>query len=111
MTTIIEEDFPFDEIKKESGDFFSSIKEMEDLGFTENQMWSVVCTDFSEGSTFTYGPRGHWINLIGYVATNEKHDGDTYYEEFSELDEDTDPPDWTGGAVEPDSKYDGYWEK
>ena len=32
-------------------------------------------------------------------------------EEFSELDEDTDPPDWTGGVIEPDSKYDGYWEE
>tara|TARA_E500000331_G_C17008173_1_gene605157 strand:+ start:420 stop:692 length:273 start_codon:yes stop_codon:yes gene_type:complete len=26
------------------------------------------------------------------------------------VDEDTDPPDWTNGAVDPDSKYAGYRE-
>jgi len=31
--------------------------------------------------------------------------------EFIEIDEDTDSLDWTGGAIEPDSKYDGYWEE
>ena len=112
MTTIIEGDFPFEEIRKESGDFFSNIKEMEDLGFTEDQMWSVVCTDHDNGSTYTYGPRDHIINLLGYVATKEKHDGDTFYEEFIETgyDEDIDPPDWTNGAVDPDSKYADYKE-
>jgi hypothetical protein len=111
MTKIIKGDFPFDEIRKESGDFFSNIKEMEDLGFTENQMWSVVCTDFYDGSTYSYGPRDHWINLLGYVATKEEHDGATYYEEFIELDdEDIDPPDWSEGAVDPDSKYSDYRE-
>ena len=49
---------------------------------------------------------------MGYIATNEEHDGETYYEEFIELDdEDTDPPDWTNGAVHPDSKYAGYREE
>ena len=27
------------------------------------------------------------------------------------VDEDTDPPDWTNGAVDPDSKYAGYREE
>ena len=86
MPTIIEEDFPFDEIRKESGDYFDSIKEMKDLGFTENQMWSVVMSDHDNGYVYTYGPRGHCVNLLGYVATQEKHDGDTYYEELVEID-------------------------
>ena len=85
MTTIIQNDFPFEEIKKESGDYFNSIKEMEDLGFTENQMWSVVYDDTDNGCVYTFGPRDHWINLIGYVATKEEHDGDTYYEELIEI--------------------------
>ena len=33
-----------------------------------------------------------------------------YFEEKDE-DEDTDPPDWTNGAVDPDSKYAGYREE
>ena len=32
-----------------------------------------------------------------------------YFEEKDE-DEDIDPPDWTNGAVDPDSKYAGYRE-
>jgi len=111
MTTIIEGEFPFEELRKESGNFFSNIKEMEDLGFTENQMWSVVCSDSDDGYVYTYGPRDHWINLLGYIVTNEEHDGETYYEECIELDDkDTDPPDWSEGAVDPDSKYSDFRE-
>ena len=33
-----------------------------------------------------------------------------YFEETDE-DEDRDPPDWTNGAVHPDSKYAGYREE
>ena len=76
------EEFPYEEIRKDSGDYFDSIQEMEDAGFEESQMWSVTCADGDHGATFyCYGPRNHWVNLIGYVATKEHHDGDTYYEE------------------------------
>ena len=85
MITIIEEEFPFEEIRKESGDYFDSIKEMKDLGFTEHQMWSVTYSDSDDGYVYTYGPRGHCVNLLGYVATQEKHDGDTYYDWLIEL--------------------------
>ena len=32
-------------------------------------------------ATYNFGPSDHWVDLLGYVATNEKHDGNTYYEE------------------------------
>ena len=79
--TIIKKTFPFEEQRRESGAFFSTIQEAKDLGFTEDQIWSVVITDHDEGYTYTFGPSHHWIDLLGYVATNEKHDGNTYYEE------------------------------
>ena len=28
------------------------------------------------------GKKHHWIDRLGYVATKEKHDGHTYYEEI-----------------------------
>ena len=76
------EEFPYEEIRKDSGDYFDSIQEMEDAGFKESQMWAITYADGDHGATFhCYGPRHHWVNLVGYVATKEHHDGDTYYEE------------------------------
>ena len=48
---------------------------------SEDQIWSVVIADTDEGYTYSYGPCEHWIGRLGYVATKEKHDGNTYYEE------------------------------
>jgi hypothetical protein len=33
----------------------------------------------------TYGPPGHFVNVIGYIATAEHHDNDTYYQEAFEM--------------------------
>lgn len=74
---IIKGDFPFNEIRDESGDYFSSKHEAFKAGHKPNQIWSIV-----EGeSAFVYGPAYHLINVIGYIATDESHDGNTYYEE------------------------------
>ena len=46
------------------------------------QIWSVVvCDDDDEPITWTYGPNHHWVNVMGFTATQEHHDGDTYYHE------------------------------
>lgn len=69
------EDFPFEEIRKESGDYFDSIDEVVALGFDRDQIWSVTeCENF-----ITYGPTHHYVNRLGYVATQERHDDNTYY--------------------------------
>ena len=80
-TVVIKEDFPFEEIRTKSGDFFHTLEEVKALGYTEDQIWSVVIADTDEGYTYSYGPCEHWIGRLGYVATKEKHDGNTYYEE------------------------------
>ena len=80
-TVVIKEDFHFEEIRTKSGDFFHTLEEVKALGYTENQIWSVVIADTDEGYTYSYGPCEHWIDRLGYVATKEKHDGNTYYEE------------------------------
>jgi hypothetical protein len=72
-----ETEFPFEEIKDINGNYFESATHALEHGFDENQIWSVV----EENDTFIYGPSHHYINLIGYIATKEHHDGDTYYEE------------------------------
>jgi hypothetical protein len=84
--TEIEEDFPFDEIRTESGDYFDSIDQVRAAGYADNQIWSVTEHD----NTWCYGPSHHWVNLIGYIATKETHDGNTYY--FDHLSDYSDDP-------------------
>ena len=75
--TVHEADFPFEEIRKEGGDYWLSWKEAKEAGYDDNQIWSVTeCDD-----TFTYGPPEHYVNHIGHTVTKERHDGNTYYEE------------------------------
>lgn len=91
MTTIIKGDFPFDEIRDTDGNLFPSLAKAREAGFNDDQIWSVVegdseeemdpnDPDYEPSSTWVYGPSHHYVNVLGYVATNERHDGDTYYE-------------------------------
>ena len=75
---IHEQEFPFDEIRDQHGDYFSNVADAKKhSGYDESHIWSVTeC----EGA-WSYGPSHHYINLIGYIATHESHDGNTYYEE------------------------------
>ena len=74
---VIESDFPYEEIRRESGDYFSSWQEAKDAGFDDNQIWSITECE----GTFCYGAPHHYVNHIGHIATNERHDFETYYEE------------------------------
>ncbi len=62
------------------GNFWDSVKGLKELGYTEDQIWSV-CEDTDEKGNFYYitGPCYHVVNRIGYFATTERHDGLTYY--------------------------------
>lgn len=78
-------DFPFVEFRRPSGDYFSSWFEATQAGYADNQIWSVVLDD--ETNACTYGPPRHVVNVIGYVATNERHDHDTYFHEAEDHDD------------------------
>ena len=75
---IHEQEFPFDEIRDQHGDYFSTVADAKKhSGYDESHIWSVTeC----EGA-WSYGPSHHYVNLIGYIATHEAHDGNSYYEE------------------------------
>jgi len=77
-------DFPFEEIRRPDDNMFNSWKEAEQAGFKENQIWSVTDCD----GDWTYGPPTHYVNIIGFIATAETHDGETYYHELEDRDED-----------------------
>ena len=77
-TTIYVQEFPFEELRKPSGDYFDSWQDAKDHGYDDDQIWSVVHGD---EDTFCYGPPHHFVNHIGHIATSERHDGNTYYEE------------------------------
>jgi hypothetical protein len=76
-----EERFPFKE-ELQDGGFFQTIQELKDLGYTDDQIWSV-CEAQDEDGSFWYvtGPCYHRCDLMGYTATKERHDGLTYYYE------------------------------
>lgn len=81
--------FPFEEIRKRDGNYFDTAKEAIAAGYMESQIWSVIESD----GWYTYGPSFHYINRLGYVATKEHHDGETYYHEYVDTDEDDDESD------------------
>lgn len=87
--TMKEEEFPYKEIRDKDGNYWLSWKEVKKAGFSDNQIWSV--TEYSEDdeATITYGPPRHYVNLLGYTATEERHDDNTYYHETHILDEKT----------------------
>lgn len=76
--TIIEGNFPFEEIRQPNGNYFYTATQAVQAGYSENQIWSIVEGD---DRSYCYGPHHHYVNLIGFVATNEAHDGSTYYSE------------------------------
>lgn len=84
-------EFPFEEIRAESGDFFQTIEEAKTQGYALNQIWSVLQAE----STFVYAPPRHYINLIGYTVTAEPHDDATRYYETLEMAMDDDDDDQT----------------
>jgi len=81
MSKVYTTEFPFDEMRKHTGDYYDSQTEMARAGFKVSQMWSIVEAEDDDGAMYYYyGPVHHYVNLIGYVATNEHHDGETVYE-------------------------------
>ena len=82
--------FPFNEygqgkLRRDIGetDYYRSWQEAKDAGWDDNQIWSVT----GEDNTHLYGPPHHYVNHIGHIATEERHDGKTYYEESWENDD------------------------
>lgn len=75
--TVINELFPFDEIRRKDGDYFANVAEAQSNGYDLDQIWAVIETD----GVWSYAPPHHYINLIGYIATQERHNFKTYYNE------------------------------
>lgn len=75
--SVVKQDFPFEEIKNKDGDYFRTAKEVLEEGYAISQVWSVTESD----DVIVYGPYHHYVNLLGFVATEEHHNGSTYYEE------------------------------
>ena len=80
---VFQQEFPFAELRTPTGDYYESTTQMIRAGFENSQMWSVVTAEGDDGfEYYVYGPANHYVNKIGYIATAEHHDGDTYYEEI-----------------------------
>lgn len=80
--TIIKGDFPYEEIRQPDGNYFTDWQAAKNAGFNDNQIWSVTEAEGDDGSEWIItGPPHHFVNHIGHIATLERHDNNTYYEE------------------------------
>ena len=87
MAVFKQGDFPFEEIKTQHGDYFDTrLQAMQETGYSEDHIWSITLEDDDENWGFIYGPSHHWV-VLGYIATKEKHDGNTYYTEVEKKDD------------------------
>ncbi len=82
-------EFPYEEIREPDGNYFSTYENaLLEANGNAFHVWSVVSTETDGGDlVFTYGPGKHYVNVIGWICTQETHDGDTYYEERIEFDD------------------------
>jgi len=72
------DDFPFDQIRTPDGGFFATAAQAASAtGLSDRHLWAIADHD----GTITYGPATSWVNVYGYFATAEAHDGRTYYAE------------------------------
>ena len=81
---IYEKQFPFDEIKRNDGEYFGTAKEaMTATGLDISHVWVIIESDTGNDNEYCYttSPPHHHINKIGYIATQEPHDHQTYYNE------------------------------
>jgi hypothetical protein len=75
-------EFPYVEIRTSTGDYWQSIDECLKAGYVIDQVWSVTVEEQKEGTWFCYGPASHYVNLLGYVVTDELHDSNTYFTDW-----------------------------
>jgi len=84
-------DFPYTEIRNATEDYFDSIDDALEVAHDEYNIWSVMEDEIESNGkrflVFTYGPSHHYVNVLGYIVTKEAHNGNTYFEEYLEMDD------------------------
>ena len=72
------ESFPFEEVAR-----FDTRGDALAAGVAESHLWSVA-EDGDGSDCWVFGPSHHHVNVIYFVQTEEAHDGNTYYEDWSQ---------------------------
>ena len=75
-------EFPYEEIRRDDGNFFDSWDEVEAAGYSYRQIWCITSGDTEEGTWFCYDNAHHYVNVLGYIATNEHAKPNEHYEEL-----------------------------
>lgn len=70
--------FPFTQLRKPDGSYYEAPDEMVRAGFVPSQMWSITELE-EDGLWWVFGPADVFVDIVGYVATAEHHDGQTKY--------------------------------
>ena len=87
-----EKEFPYEEIRNKSGDYFHSYQEaataaIKEHKLTSNHVWSVCEYEHELDSYWVvYGPKHHIVNLLGFIISDQVSDNNTYFQELIEND-------------------------
>ena len=76
------EEFPYEEIRRADGNYFDSWSEVSDAGYSYRQTWCITSSDSEQGTWFCYDNAPHFVNVLGFIATNEHAKPGEYYEEL-----------------------------
>jgi len=76
-------EFPYEEIReKHTEDYFSTANQAwRETGYSLDHIWAIS----EEDGVWIYGPSHHYVNVVGYIATNEAHDDQTYFVEQTQV--------------------------
>jgi len=70
----VHKEFPYEELRDENGDYFTSRVCCLEAGIPSENIWSVVESD----CVIEHGPAHHYVNVLGFVGTVELNDGQYY---------------------------------
>ena len=85
--TDIYDNFPFDELRATTGDYYESTHDAIKAGFVPTQIWSVIESKCGNHRWVVHGPFTRVVGVQGYIATTERHDDNTYYHSVNEVEE------------------------
>ncbi len=75
-------DFPYEEVRDASGDYFRQWGDVARAGFNDDQIWCVTYADEHNGTWICHDSAPHFVNVLGFVGTKERSAPGERYEAF-----------------------------
>ena len=75
-------EFPYTEIRDAGGDLFPTYADALRAGFDASQIWAIMTGELGS-FCWTYCAGPHFVDVLGYVATTERHTGGECFDDWS----------------------------